>query len=104
MILILVLMNFLSCRDTNYPKIDDIEQLSPVFSFIEIDGKRYIDIETSYCLARMYRHERGYIGSVSEVQKLDITECHKVVGYSPDVYGDYTTWKESMRRWMIRQR
>ncbi|MEE4245159.1 MAG: hypothetical protein V2I33_07095 [Kangiellaceae bacterium] len=97
-------MILISCRDPNgYPKINDIEQLSPYFEYVEIDGKQYIDVEKSGCLARAYRHSKGFIGSVSGTIILHISECHKVIGYAPKEYGTYTTWKENMRNWMLQQ-
>jgi hypothetical protein len=91
-----------SCRNPNgYPKISDQEQLSPFFVVETINGKDYISIEKSKCLARNYRITKGYIGPISDAIDLHIFECNKVIGYSPKEYGVFATWMENFRNWLL---
>lgn len=97
--LMMLLTILASCRN-NYPEIADQEQLSPVFSYVEIDGKKYIDIETSKCLSRTYRITKRYVGAIDNAIMLDIRECNKVVGYAPREYVIFASFLENMRRWL----
>lgn len=103
LILSLICLSLLSCiRDPNgYPRIEDQEQLSPVFNYIEINGKTYIDIDESYCLARVYRISKGYVGATTKAVELNISECNKIIGYAPREYGIFATWLENLRQWLI---
>lgn len=102
---ILILICLSSCRSPNsYPKINDQEQLSPFFVYVEIDGKRYIDVEESVCLARTYRITKGFIGPISQAIDLNISECHKIIGYAPAEYGVFATWMENFRFWLLDQK
>ena len=106
-ILVLMILGMISiaCRDVNYPEIRDIEQASIVLADpVEIDGELYIPISKSKCFIRMYEHSRNNIGAVSDAQEVDITECDRIIGYEPSTYADYTSWKNSLRRWMLRQK
>jgi len=92
----------INCRNPDsYPKIPDQEQLTPFFSYIEVDGKTYIDMEKSVCLSRVYRISKGSIGPINEAIDLDIRECNKVIGYSPKEYGTFATWLENFRIWLL---
>lgn len=103
-LMILVIIST-ACRDVNYPEIRDIEQASIVLADpVEIDGELYIPVSKSKCLVRMYEHNRNNIGAVSDAQELNVTECDRIIGYKPETYADYTSWKNSLRRWMLRQR
>jgi len=95
------LATFLSCDRDDYPVISDQEQKSPVFIYIEIDEKEYIDLESSYCLSRVYRISRSYIGPVRKALKLPIEECQKIIGRSPKEYGVYSEWFENFRNWLL---
>ena len=92
-----------SCKNPNsYPRLSDKEQLSPVLSEpISIDGELYIKVKDSYCLSRVHRITKGYIGSVGRVITLDIYECNKVIGYAPDEYGSFITWMVNFRQWLL---
>lgn len=100
--LILIITCLNACKDPNgYPRIDDQEQLSPNFFYVEINGKEYIDTEKSFCLSRVYRYSKGYIGPISNAIKLPIYECQKVIGKAPSEYGIFATWLESFRKWLL---
>lgn len=103
--LTIAMILFASCRRQNpnsYPRINTQEQLSPVFSVVEIDEKEYIDIESSKCLSRNYQINRDVIGPVDDtVLVMDIRECDRMIGYAPQEYATFTTWLESMRQWLL---
>ena len=88
-----------SCRRDDFlePKIQDITQLSPVFIYEVIDGKRYISIEKSRCLSRKYRHNRDFIGPITETVSLHITRCDRSVGYDPIDYVKLHNYKDAVR-------
>ena len=100
--LIVLGMLFLSCLDIDRPKIRDVEQKSPFYVYVEIDGKEYIDVEMSVCFSRMYRNSKEYIGPTTQYEDKNIKECDKIVGNSPDEYNLYTTWKTKFRNWLLR--
>lgn len=103
-ILTVLMIASTACRDDNYPTIRDIDQRSIFLADpVEIDGKLYIPVEDSVCFSRMYEHNKSGIGAVSEAQQLDVYECDKIIGYEPEEYSLYTSWKNSLRRWMLRQ-
>lgn len=98
----LICLSLVSCKSPDsYPRIADQEQLSPVFAYIEINGKQYIDLESSYCLMRIYRITKGYVGPTTQAVELHISECNKVIGYAPTEYGVFATWLENLRIWLI---
>jgi len=103
-ILLIPFLIFLnSCVNPNsYPRIADQEQMTPIFNYVEVGGVEYIDLESSYCLSRIYRIGKGYIGPIKDAIKLHISECNKVIGYAPDEYGVFTTWLENFRSWLLR--
>lgn len=101
MILLTVLTSCLNRQGQKRPLINNLEQLSPVFKYVEIDGKEYISLEDSKCLSRTYKISREYVGGIDKPIKLDIKECHKMVGYAPREYGVFATWLENMRVWLI---
>lgn len=98
-LLVILLMTLIGCRN-NYPTIQDQEQLSPVFNYITIDGKEYIDLESSRCLSRTYRVDRRYVGAINQTIMLDIKECDRVIGYAPREYATFASFLENMRRWL----
>jgi uncharacterized membrane protein len=101
-LLILTLIFLNSCRDPNsYPKIVDQEQLTPIFELIIVDGVEYINPRESYCLSRVYRIGKGYLGPISEAIKLNIKECDRVIGYAPSEYNVFATWLENFRHWLL---
>lgn len=103
-LLMIVSMTLASCRNRNgqyRPIIQNQEQLSPIFQYVDIDGVEYISIEESVCASRTYKIAREYIGVVNKPLRLNIKECNKVVGYSPSEYGVFATWLENMRVWLI---
>ena len=93
------------CRNldpNSYPRLDIQEQLSPAFAYIEINGVKYIDMNKSRCLSRLYRVDREMVGPVNqEVFILPIEECNRMIGYAPSEYGSFATWLESMRKWLL---
>lgn len=86
-----------SCRINQEPKIEDLEQLSPFFVYVTINGKRYIDIDRSKCFTRSYRHSRSYIGSVGRDEAKNISHCDRSVGYSAREYVKLNNFKEAVR-------
>ena len=97
--LMMLLIVLISCRN-RYPTIQDQEQLSPVFNYITIDGKQYIDVESSKCLSRTYRIDKRYVGAINQAIMLDIRECDRVIGYAPREYATFASFLENMRRWL----
>lgn len=88
-----------SCRrdDLLEPKMEDISQLSPVFIYEVIDGKRYISVEKSRCLSRKYRHNRDFIGPITETASFAISRCDRSIGYDPIDYVKLHNYKEAVR-------
>lgn len=102
LIILGISLNLFSCNDPNgYPRIEDQEQLSPVYRYVNIDGKMYVDIERSFCIARTYRISKGYVGPVSEPIRLNLSECDRIIGRAPDEYGVFATWLENFRNWLL---
>lgn len=66
---------------------------------VEIDGRRYIDVEESSCFCRQYRFSLEYVGPVSEAEELDLMDCNKSVGHPPDSYLELSQWYEEVRTW-----
>jgi hypothetical protein len=77
--------------------------MSPVFAkAVIIDGQEYIPINGSKCLSRVYRISKGYIGPANDnVIEHDLRECHKIIGRAPDEYGEFSTWLELFRKWLL---
>jgi hypothetical protein len=101
-LLILLTICLSSCNDPNgYPRLADQEQLIPIFRYVEIDGREYIDTEESFCASRLYRVSKGYIGSIQKPIRLHISECHKIIGRAPDEYNAFSTWLENFRNWLL---
>lgn len=90
---------FTSCRVTSedMPKIEDVEQLSPYFHYVNIDGKDYIDVELSRCFARNYRHSIDFVGPVEYSKAESIKKCNKVVGYGPVNYTKVFNYHDHVR-------
>jgi hypothetical protein len=88
-----------SCRVSpeDYPKISDVEQLSPYFHYVQIDNRMYVDVEKSYCFSRKYRMTRKYLGSVGQEKRLPLNVCNKIVGYNQGTYVDVFNFQEAVR-------
>lgn len=103
-LIILIMFGTLSCRNRSgesRPEINDLEQMTPIFKLVEVDGKEYISIEESVCLSRIFRHSKGYVGPIKGRIQLNILECHKMIGYAPDEYKVLVTWLENFRHWLL---
>lgn len=105
LVLTIVVTLFVSCRNRDpneYPRLPVQEQLSPVFSYIEIDGRKLIDVESSRCLSRAYQINRDFVGPVDDrIIILDISECDRMIGYAPAEYAEFSTWQETLRQWLL---
>jgi len=98
--LLTLLINCRNRRGVERPELARQEQKSPYFAVISFNGRNYIDIDKSYCLSRVYEISDSHIGSTSDVIKLPIAECHKIIGYSPSEYGVLTSWLVNMKGWL----
>ena len=86
----------------NPPVIADQEQLSTQFVYETIDGKEYISVEKSKCLARTYRITLDMVGAIDKNIKLNIKECDKVVGYASSEYVTLASFMENLRIYLRR--
>jgi len=91
----------ISCRRNNYPTISNQEQLSPVFEYVIIGEKEYIDIERSRCNSRNYKISKEFIGPTNRAISLNIKECNKIIGRAPKEYAVFATWLDNFRRWLL---
>jgi hypothetical protein len=103
MMFVILLVSFLSsCKSPNsYPRIQDQEQLSPHFEYVTVNNIVYISIDKSSCNSRTYRISKHSIGPINKAIKLDIRECQKLVGRSPNEYTIFFNWLESFRVWLL---
>lgn len=87
-----------SCGSSDVEESVDFNQKT-VQLYLKTDenGRRYIDEERSVCFRRRYRYSLGYIGSISDVEDLDITACNKITGNSPLNYKKKIDWLEALR-------
>ena len=82
-LLLPLLMTLIACP--SIPTVRDTEQRSPVFVYVEIDGKEYIDVESSMCLSRQYRFNSEMVGPVTKSIAKSIKECDRVIGWHSSV-------------------
>ena len=102
--LMMLMTALVSCRNDSgveRPRLADQEQLSPTFIVVEIDGKKYIDMDKSVCNARMYEISRSQVGPSSKPQKYHIMECNKIVGRALDEYKLFAEFLEDFRNWLL---
>ena len=93
-VLILTLI-CLSCQ--TQPQSFEGTQCSPVFAYVDIDGKSYIDIEMSICNCRGYKVSRDYIGKTTDSKPMPISKCNLINGYSPKEYSALYNLMELVR-------
>lgn len=101
LVLMILLMSLANCRNNNHPTINNQEQLSPVFEYVIVDGKEYIDIESSRCNSRTYKISKEFVGPIDKAVKLNIKECNKIIGRATKEYATFATFLENMRRWLL---
>ena len=68
------------------------------FEYIEIQGKRYIDLETSFCLEREYQYSLQNLGPVTKFKNVSIENCDKLTGYDPVSYVRVHNFLDDVRR------
>jgi hypothetical protein len=98
MIRLFFLLLLASC--TNIPTTPDGPQCSPVFTYVKsTDGKEYIEVESSYCLCRMYHFGLDYVGKVPNITtwKEPIKYCDKLIGWTPEEYTKKASFWEAVR-------
>jgi len=95
MSMILLLITCLSCN--TYAPINDLVQCSPLITLMEENDRRYIDEDNSTCTCRMYRYTIDYVGPVGDIWNEDLLYCNKLVGNTPDEYGELSIWFEKDR-------
>lgn len=84
------------------PTIEDQEQCSPYFAYVEILGEQYIDTKESVCFCRQYRFSREYVGPIGTTYDMPIEHCDKLIGHPPDAYGEVSAYYEKLRRYLDR--
>jgi hypothetical protein len=69
-----------SCNDE---LISNLSQCSPILSYIEIEGRQYIDIEKSTCKCRTYHFGKDYVGmkNNTKVWNEPLSNCNKLMGW-----------------------
>lgn len=90
-----------SCRD-DYPIIQDQEQLSIFIpEAIDIEGKKYLEVEKIGCFAKTYRISKEFIGAIDRPISIDYKECNKMIGYAPQEYSEFASWLVNFRNWLL---
>lgn len=67
------------------------------FSYVEIDGKKYIDPDKSFCAVREYKYSLEFLGPITKFRDVKFDECNKLNGYTPKDYIDVTNFLEDVR-------
>lgn len=96
---VILFATFLSSCGSDIPQNVDFNQKS-LYLVLETDenGRRYINEEESACFRRRYRYGIDLIGPLSDqIEDLDVTACHKIIGSSPLNYRKKINWLESIR-------
>lgn len=97
MIFVLLLTIFLSgCQTTDRVLVRTQKFMS--FEIVEINGKRYIDPELSFCLEREYKFSLKFLGPTEKFRNVPIEECNKITGYGPLEYVDVYNFLEDARQ------
>lgn len=89
---ILLISSLSAC---NTPQIRDLDQ-KQIFLVFNDDGS--LNIESSGCFVRLYRHSVDYIGPIGDAVEVPLIDCSKVIGYNPQDYGDLYRYQEQVRR------
>lgn len=65
---------------------------------VEIDGKKYVDIEQSFCLERNYKYSVDFLGPTEKFRNVDFMKCDRINGYAPRPYVDLFNLQEDVRQ------
>lgn len=97
MIFVILSTIFLSaCRSR--PEYLTTKQKFIKFEFIEIDGKKYIDPETSFCVERDYLYSVDKLGPLNKFKNIPIEKCDKMTGHNPSDYVELNLFLDDVRR------
>jgi hypothetical protein len=92
-VLSILLLSVVACG--HYPEIENKPQCSPVFKYVTIEQKEFIDLESSYCICGMYEFSLEKVGPVGGSWKEPLKSCNKVIGWKPKDYAEVSTfWVE----------
>lgn len=72
------------------------------FEIVEINGKRYIDPELSFCLEREYKFSLEFLGPTEKFRNVPIEQCNKITGYGPLEYVDVYNFLEDVRQEILK--
>lgn len=72
------------------------------FEIVEINGKRYIDPELSFCLEREYKFSLEFLGPTEKFRNIPIEECNRITGYGPMEYVDVFNFLEDVRQEILK--
>ena len=94
---VIPLMIFLSgCQSV--PGVLIVKQNFLHLEYVEIEGKKYIDPDTSFCLEREYQYSKSFIGPLNKFKNVSLSNCDKITGNSPKQYVALFNWLEDVRK------
>jgi hypothetical protein len=94
------LLLFLLAGCAGAPETKDGAQCSPVFKYTE--DNKYISIEESFCVCRLYHFGLDYVGQVKNTDSWiePIQSCDRLVGWSPQEYAKKAAYWEAVRAYI----
>lgn len=97
------LLLFLLAGCAGAPETNDGPQCSPVFKYSE--DNKFISVEESYCVCRLYHFGLDYVGPVKNTDSWvePIQSCDRLVGWQPNEYSKKASYWEAVRAY-IKQR
>lgn len=93
---VILLTIFLSgCRSR--PDILISNQKFVTFHFVEIDGKKYIDPDLSFCVQRKYQYSLDLLGPIEKFQNIPFEKCDKMTGHTVNDYVGFHSFLDDVR-------
>ena len=68
------------------------------FEIVEINGKRYVDPELSFCVEREYKFSLKFLGPTEKFRNIPFEECDRLTGWGARDYVDVTNFLEDVRQ------
>ena len=98
LIFVILSMIYLNSSCVSRPDVLILPQRFIHLETIVIDGKKYIDIETSFCAERNYKYSIDFIGPTEKYRNVDLFKCDRLTGYGPKPYVDNYNFLEDVRQ------
>lgn len=65
---------------------------------VEVDGKKFVNLDDSFCAEREYKYSKQFIGPITKYQKVSFDQCNKLTGETPVQYTAKANWFEDVRK------